>query len=1067
MSFHRLVTPAYFIASGGPLLAGYDYINNAGAGTPALADGPKSSGPNLGTYFVAWTDDGTSRHANRGLKALSQNTDILDDLLHRDLATPKVTADATPVVPVSTFTLVDTQGIYVGVPGTPNTTNGINTFVDILDSNDNEIIGNLATGARCRVTAIAGAAVGAGFAGPSVVVTFTVTPPIPIGQTYRIYYATRGNLAGIPVDGLSFIKVRAAHERDAATLDFERQVSRRAGVDVLALVAPILETPDGVRRPKSALMEFDVDPDGTVAGTHGFLFQNKRDAAGVEFMGRLVEDPADPLALARRLELGPSGLTGLGTLGTLAFFDAQTIAGGTASGIAKYVPFSGSAGQGDDYLRVHDKRTARTVLRSLNGRVYASVGDGTTTFGDFNGVSAITDAMTAFGAAGTLYIRVKPGVYDIAGASGPAIPSTLVVVVEGSDRGACVLQGATTDGQTFNVTGGQLVLKDVTLRLKAATTQGGVFVTSTSRVSVFNANVTQQKLVFTNVNPRAFAADKTFDPGTDEPTLFVDNSFLDMDGIVDATGAFPLVDVRVGDLLEHRGYVIRNSILRCTDHNAPFKITCIAAGVSRVEGVLFDRCRILLASTTDTGNYMTANCGALWIDPGTTFTDLEVDDITWNECKVFANHKGTGVSSVLLHIAPPHHRYGTGGVTGACYIGRVNIFGGYWAMPDVNTVHTAWWLDSAHTVMRGTRLRSTNKLTGTVTQDLAWFYVGGAAVTPADFASFTFHSVAGMQALNGDNFNTLFIENIELTNAAQVNAVVASGLGDIAFWAPSVTDVDGVFVRRIVDGTPAGGQLPFARILVRSNFSGKQSYARMLWGEQSNGFANGPPTMTTGGLISIKNVDEVTLTECHADHPFVIVGAPSNGIRCSGTNNVVRLTDCSVRQCSYAIYWDDTTFQGKLFVEGGTINGCSQGVRVECGTGPFFAKLNAVAFRNTTSYAIRFVATGANWKPNAGVTESSYFVITGCNMENCTTNPVKIESTTFPFAATGPQGVYLGNTALRPGSPLPADVYFSHPGAAVIATINPAVRGCETDWVYTYATNQPMLHNFGKLINGP
>ncbi len=75
MTFHRLVVPVY---SGG-LRGGDDYINNAVAGTPAPADAALGAGTYIGSYFFAENDQVTGAAINRGLKALAQNCDFLDD----------------------------------------------------------------------------------------------------------------------------------------------------------------------------------------------------------------------------------------------------------------------------------------------------------------------------------------------------------------------------------------------------------------------------------------------------------------------------------------------------------------------------------------------------------------------------------------------------------------------------------------------------------------------------------------------------------------------------------------------------------------------------------------------------------------------------------------------------------------------------------------------------------------------------------------------------------------------------------------------------------------------------
>ncbi len=210
MPFHRLSIPNYF----GGLPSGYDYINNGAGGTPAFANGPSAGGSNVGTYFVAFGEEATSANANRPAKALAENCDYLDDLLRRDLATPTRAGDVTASAAVSSIVLTG-PGIFLGAATTPDTPAGLSLLFQILDENDNEIVD--ATGTQeCRVTAISGGAVGTGFSTGNI--TLTVSPAIPAGKTYRIYYAVRTNLATLPVDALTNITIRAAQEVPAELL---------------------------------------------------------------------------------------------------------------------------------------------------------------------------------------------------------------------------------------------------------------------------------------------------------------------------------------------------------------------------------------------------------------------------------------------------------------------------------------------------------------------------------------------------------------------------------------------------------------------------------------------------------------------------------------------------------------------------------------------------------------------------------------------------------------------------------------------------------------------------------
>ncbi len=212
---HRYVTPTYFSP------AGYDLINvtsgGVGAGGSANADTAKVGGPNVGTYFAAFGEDATTSNLNRGLRALAQNTDFIDNLLYRDIAVAVRTADATAVGAVASVTLPTST--FLGVAGTPNTPAGYDLIFQVVDSNDNEVIDG--SGARVRVNTVtlgAGDLIGGGgangsFSGNTVQINFS--PSIPNGTVYRVYYGSRSNLATMPADALTNIRIRGAQEVEA------------------------------------------------------------------------------------------------------------------------------------------------------------------------------------------------------------------------------------------------------------------------------------------------------------------------------------------------------------------------------------------------------------------------------------------------------------------------------------------------------------------------------------------------------------------------------------------------------------------------------------------------------------------------------------------------------------------------------------------------------------------------------------------------------------------------------------------------------------------------------------
>lgn len=216
MAFHRLSAPGYF----GGLPVGYDYINdpvtNGDAGVAAFADSKKASGVNAGTYFVAFGEDATSSFANRGMKALAANTDALDDLLHRDLAmtahTSDVTVSGSPVA-----SIVIAGQIFVGDSGVSNTQAQRDLLISVLDGNDNEIlVGTAKVQASLIHDGASNNVVGTQASGFYSTVTVALNVSLPVGQTYRVYYGFRGNLATLPKDAFTSIRIRGAQEVEAS-----------------------------------------------------------------------------------------------------------------------------------------------------------------------------------------------------------------------------------------------------------------------------------------------------------------------------------------------------------------------------------------------------------------------------------------------------------------------------------------------------------------------------------------------------------------------------------------------------------------------------------------------------------------------------------------------------------------------------------------------------------------------------------------------------------------------------------------------------------------------------------
>ena len=181
-----------------------------GSGPAGLgAAGVLASGVNVGSYFVGFGDDATSANANRAPNALSQNTDYIDDLLRRDIALPVVTGTAAGGAGALTATLV--VGTFLGNAGTPNTAVGLQPFFHLTDDSDNDIVDGSGTPIVVTSLTLTGPdAIGVGFSQNTVTANFSQA--VPTGRNYRVYYSTRSNLATLPTDAFTNIRIRAAQE---------------------------------------------------------------------------------------------------------------------------------------------------------------------------------------------------------------------------------------------------------------------------------------------------------------------------------------------------------------------------------------------------------------------------------------------------------------------------------------------------------------------------------------------------------------------------------------------------------------------------------------------------------------------------------------------------------------------------------------------------------------------------------------------------------------------------------------------------------------------------------------
>lgn len=203
-NFHRFIDPTYPLFAGESFpgspggsgtigLHSYDRLNvisgGAGGSGSSNADVQKSTGVNVYTYFVAFSEDATSQNVNRGFRALAENCDVLDDLFRTSI--PKVSEQV--VVGASQNRVVLTGDVFVGDAGA--------SVADLIAFQvlDGTLSRPYNTGTAIDITDIddgtpASTVVGTGYyTNPTV----QLSAPLPVGASYRFVFFIQTSTARI------------------------------------------------------------------------------------------------------------------------------------------------------------------------------------------------------------------------------------------------------------------------------------------------------------------------------------------------------------------------------------------------------------------------------------------------------------------------------------------------------------------------------------------------------------------------------------------------------------------------------------------------------------------------------------------------------------------------------------------------------------------------------------------------------------------------------------------------------------------------------------------------------
>jgi len=374
--FHRLTAPTYI----GGLPGGYDYINNLLVGTPAPVDPAKVGGPNAGTYFVAFGEDGRAAAANRAVASVAANTDVIDDFLHADTA---VTASV-DINPLGPAVIVGTANnpVFRGPPGTPNTTAGLEPYFHITDLAGDDVV-DPGTNTQVKVTAISPA--GTGFYAGALTLTLS---PAPTGP-FRIWYGTRSSLAEMTKGEFVRPNVWGVQRKQAGFIQFTNN-----------LINPAADNTKG----------------GSLVGIYDTTFNNATTPGG-GLKGLGINNVQKAIQKINDRFVGGAGKVDIDSDG---FIDTAALTPIRGGGIG----MAFAPGSVQDAMNVVDKQLVRR-------RAFTAVmTDGTTTVGgDYNG-SNIDAMLTNFNGPGGTYFA-RQGQYFIANGIGSVYGSNTSIESEG------------------------------------------------------------------------------------------------------------------------------------------------------------------------------------------------------------------------------------------------------------------------------------------------------------------------------------------------------------------------------------------------------------------------------------------------------------------------------------------------------------------------------------------------------------------------------------------------------------------------------------------------------------
>jgi hypothetical protein len=608
---------------------------------------------------------------------------------------------------------------------------------------------------------------------------------------------------------------------------------------------------------------------------------------------------------------------------------------------------SSTAADADTTLYIYDTEPPAgipTIFKSLNARFTITVGDGSNSFGDFNGTTSIADALDWWQAncgsvnKGGVLILVKPGYYNFSSTytiSGSVVPNP-DIIIQGVSKNACYLRNYIVTSSTT-----PMIETDATQVCKIELRDLTIQKNSTSAVAVHGQNCyVRFKRCRFNLQSFYYTVDDYMTDVTysHPPVILVEDCQF-YTSWTPSTKPSLYMQVSGDD-----GYGITGAIFRdCsfkTAYNSPLLqiVDDDSSGDSHLRDIRFEGCKIDLDTSTTGGGNPSGNSGVLSLTPGTN--DALKISIEFINCNVKANRDEDTQNNILLYLQ-------TDDGTNYIIVERLRISGGRWTWPNVDSNISPFYIgnNTWYTV-------AAPPIVECIIEDVVF---GPEGTTGHDYGSQS-TEIGGIAVVPQDRWGAMTISNVanlKIRNIYWNNVITSSGAADI-FLASNIHhfDVDGIFMASWSNTGSAG--VPEGRVIVHGheNNGGSTGSVRNIIMKPSGLSSNYP----ANGFFQLEPFGGLVLKDCAIYEGMNTPGAGPNGFylipsSTAEEQNGLELYGCIATECDCGFDYTggvaDTHLTGLIF------KGCvfkdngNTGLKIDTATGSS-AEFSEIVIDNCT-----------------------------------------------------------------------------------------------------------------------